>query len=513
MDMTRTIRALGVMVAAGTLLASCTVKKQEAPPLAGPSVLATSLTLSANPDILRQDGSSQATIVVLALDANSQPVRNLPVRVDIAINGVVADFGQVSSRNVVTGSDGRASLLYTAPAAPVDPVDGGIVVDIQATPTGTNYANAVTRVVSIRLVPPGVILPPNGTPIPRFTFSPSSPLALTDVLFDGSLSTDSDGQIVSYAWSFGDGTTGNGVNVRHQYQKGGSYTVTLTVTDDRGFSASTTQTIGVSDSANPTAEFVFSPVSPRPNDDIIFNASASRAAQGRSIVSYEWDFGTGRTGSGITVTKSYETPATYNVTLVVTDNVGNKGTSTRPVTVQASALTAGFIFSPTAPAPRQSIAFDAGSSTAGVGRTIVAYEWNFSDNAFGAGKVVNHIFLNEGTYNVQLTIRDDLGQTATATKAVVVSSGAIVAGFTYSPTNPNNGQPVFFNGGDSSSPFEIRTWDWNFGDGNGDSGLNVWHPFACGGSTVDLKFVVRLTVSDGMGRTATATKEVTVKCT
>lgn len=511
--MTRTIRALSVMVAAGTLLASCTVKKQETPPLAGPSVLATSLTLSANPDILRQDGSSQSTIVVLALDANGQPVKNLPVRVDIAINGVVADFGQVSSRNVVTSNDGRASLLYTAPGAPVDPVDGGIVVDIQVTPTGTNYANAVTRVVSIRLVPPGVILPPNGTPIPRFTYSPTSPLALTDVLFDGSLSTDSDGQIVSYAWSFGDGTTDNGVNVRHQYQKGGTYTVALTVTDDRGFSASTTQTISVSDSANPTADFVFSPQSPRPNDDIIFNASASRAAQGRSIVSYEWDFGTGRTGSGITVSKSYATPATYNVTLVVTDNVGNKGTSTRPVTVQASALAANFIFSPTAPAPRQNITFDAGSSTVGVGRTVVAYEWNFGDNVFDAGKVVNHWFLNEGTYNVQLTIRDDLGQTATATKAVAVSSGAIVAGFTYSPTNPNNLQMVFFNGGDSTSPFGVHTWQWNYGDGSTGTGVTAQHAFSCGGSAVDLKFVVRLTIIDGMSRTATTTKEVTVKCT
>ncbi|MDO8834597.1 MAG: PKD domain-containing protein [Vicinamibacterales bacterium] len=510
--MTRTIRALSVLVAAGLLLAACTVKKQETPPLAGPSVLATSLTLSANPDILRQDGSSQSTIVVVALDANGQPVKSLPVRVDIAINGVVADFGQVSSRNVVTSNDGRASLLYTAPNAPVDPVDGGVVVDIQATPTGTNYANAVTRVVSIRLVPPGVILPPNGTPIPRFTFSPSAPLAKTDVIFDGSLSTDSDGQIVSYAWRFGDGTTGSGVNTRHQYQAGGSYTVALTVTDNRGFSASTTQAVQVTDSANPTADFVFSPTSPRPNDDIIFNASASRAAQGRSIVSYEWDFGTGRTGSGITVTKAYSTPATYNVTLVVTDNVGNKGTTTKPVTVQAAPLVASFVFSPSAPAPRQNVAFDAGASTAGVGRTIVAYDWNFGDTVFNSGKVVNHMFRNEGSYTVQLTIRDDLGQTATTTKTVAVASGAIVAGFSYSPTNPSNGQAVFFNGSDSTSPFGIGTWDWNFGDGYGDRGIDVVHAFSCGGSVADRKFVVRLTVSDGMGRTATTTREVTVKC-
>ena len=41
-------------------------------------------------------------VVVIALDANAQPVRNLPVRLDIAVNGVIADYGQVSARNVVT---------------------------------------------------------------------------------------------------------------------------------------------------------------------------------------------------------------------------------------------------------------------------------------------------------------------------------------------------------------------------------------------------------------------------
>ena len=47
--MTRTIRALGGLTVAATLLASCSVKKQEAPDLSGPSVLATSITLQREP--------------------------------------------------------------------------------------------------------------------------------------------------------------------------------------------------------------------------------------------------------------------------------------------------------------------------------------------------------------------------------------------------------------------------------------------------------------------------------
>ena len=54
------------------------------------------------------------------------------------------------------------------------------------------------------------------------------------VRFDGSGSSDSDGTIVTYAWSFGDGATGSGQTATHTYADAGAYTPQLTVTDDRG---------------------------------------------------------------------------------------------------------------------------------------------------------------------------------------------------------------------------------------------------------------------------------------
>ncbi|HDS29173.1 MAG TPA: PKD domain-containing protein, partial [Candidatus Acetothermia bacterium] len=65
------------------------------------------------------------------------------------------------------------------------------------------------------------------------------------VSFDGSGSSDPDGSIVSYAWEFGDGTTGTGVSPTHTYVSSGTYSVKLTVTDNQSATHSVTQTVNV----------------------------------------------------------------------------------------------------------------------------------------------------------------------------------------------------------------------------------------------------------------------------
>ncbi len=84
--------------------------------------------------------------------------------------------------------------------------------------------------------------PTNSPPTASFT------AACTDLgcSFDGSASGDSDGTIVSYDWSFGDGSSGSGATVNHTYASGGTYMVTLTVTDDDLATGSTSQTVTVS---------------------------------------------------------------------------------------------------------------------------------------------------------------------------------------------------------------------------------------------------------------------------
>jgi PKD repeat protein len=290
-------------------------------------------------------------------------------------------------------------------------------------PGGTDYSAATSRQVSIRLVPPGIILPPNGAPVPAFIYSPSAPLSKSDVTFDASLSTDSDGRIASYAWNFGDGSQGSGVLVKHAFATAGSYTVTLTVTDDRGQSASTSKSVGVSLSDNPRAEFVISPTPASVNQKVFFNAAPSTAAVGRTIVRYDWDYGSGRQDSGVLVWQIYTQPGSYSVVLTVTDDVGNKGTTTNTVTVSSGGLAPSYTFSPTAPNGGDTVNFDASASTSL--SPITSYAWNFGDGGTGSGVTPTHVFactgaLSDVTFVVRLTLQDGAGSTASTTKNVTV---------------------------------------------------------------------------------------------
>ena len=150
-----------VALALVTLSSGCTMKEQETPALTGPSELGTGVSVTVTPDILTQDGGSQSLVTVSAFDSNGKPLRNLSLRSEIMVGGVIADFGSLSARSIVTGTDGRATLVYTAPAAPAGPaVDNGTTVSITVTPIGTDFANSAARIATIRLVPPGVVVPP-----------------------------------------------------------------------------------------------------------------------------------------------------------------------------------------------------------------------------------------------------------------------------------------------------------------------------------------------------------------
>ena len=319
-----------VLVAA---LSACSLGNQAPPPLTGPSEFALSLVLSASPDHIAQDGVSQSIVTVMARDAAGQPVHGLSLRADMFVNAIQADFGTLSSRFLSTTSDGRASVSYMAPGPPPLTAGADNIVTISMSPIGTDYGSFPARSVSIRLVRPGVILPPNGTPVPSFFFSPTQPHEGDVVQFDASGSSD-DGQIVSYVWNFGDGSSGAGVKVSHIYTVAGSYAVTLTVKDDRGISVSSSPVaVPVGPALDLLPGFTVSPTNPSVGSTVNVNAAATIVPPGRTIAGYQWDFGDGATGSGPTTSHVYLQARTFTIVLTVTDSAGRKASASRTVTI------------------------------------------------------------------------------------------------------------------------------------------------------------------------------------
>lgn len=94
--------------------------------------------------------------------------------------------------------------------------------------------------------------PGNFPPVASFTATPASGNAPLTVLFDAAASSDADGSITGYSWNFGDGSvSGTGVAPSHLYTTAGAFTVTLTVADDAGGTASSTRQVVVSGAPSP----------------------------------------------------------------------------------------------------------------------------------------------------------------------------------------------------------------------------------------------------------------------
>jgi len=416
------------MLAAVIGLGGCALDKQSAPPLAGPSELALSITLSVTPDILTQDGHSQSAIDIVARDANSQPVRGLTLRLDMTdpVSGAPIDFGTLSSRTVSTNGDGRSSATFTAPGPFSATGPDSVVVGISATAVNSNYANAHKTSIQLKLVRPGTPLgpPPSSTDLKAsFVFSPGSPKAGSAVQFDASSSV---GDIASFTWSFGDGSTGTGSTVSHTFNLEGDYTVVLTVTDSRGFSVhSDPVRVTISATKDPTAKFTVSPTTPIAGTVSNFNASESKADTGHVIANYDWDFGDGTPhASGVTVQHTYALPSAYNVTLVVTDDTGRTGVTTQTVTAATSNPTAVFTVQPNAPKTTDIISLDASNSSAVLGRVIVTYKWDFTGafvgTASGSTTTVGPVGVT-GTLTIKLTVTDSAGQVGILSKTITIN--------------------------------------------------------------------------------------------
>jgi PKD repeat protein len=434
----RSFTSVAAALAALTLV-GCTVHQTETPALSGPSDVALSMSVSSNPQTITQNGSDAAVVSAKVYftdprTGTTSPKANLPIRFDMVVNGVTMDYGTLSARSAVTGSDGIARTTYTAPPMPAGGNTGngcngmpGQCISIIATTTDSTAASSggatANGSATIALVPQGVILPPAGAPTASFTVTPTPVSQGTPVTFDASASSPGTGasSIASYSWTFGDGFSGSGKTVSHTYNSAATFSVTLTVTNDRGLSASTTQTVGAAAPQAPVPIFVFSPQpSPIVGQTVFFNADQSTSAPGHNIVQFNWNYGDGSPeDSGITVSHVFAAPGTYNVSLSVVDDVGQRAAKSVGVPIGSGNPSVVITFSPTSGTHPITIAFSSAGTTAAGGATIVSWAWDFGDPTSGSSNTSNlqnptHLFSNAGTYSVRLVVTDNIGRVGTS---------------------------------------------------------------------------------------------------
>ena len=268
-------------------------------------------------------------------------------------------------------------------------------------------------------------------PTPSFTFTPTAPPMNQPVRFDASATQDEGAACLdacSYSWNFGDGSTASGRIVSKTFTAGRTYTVSLTVTDAAGTSASTAQAVTVATVVAPAAPTVTLAVSPNPpiaDQAATFTATAAPAT-GHAIVSYAWDFGNGTTSTttGPTVTKTYTVVGTYVATVTVTDDLGQTASVSASFTIISRGVTASFTMSPTNPIPAQTVNFNVVASTGAGGSTISAWSWNFGDGLTDESEepTTSHAYTLAGAYIVRLTVTDSSGRTGTTTQTLTVAA-------------------------------------------------------------------------------------------
>ncbi len=246
--------ALVLLVPAMVGQIGCGPEEANIPPLTGPSELAHSLAMQANPDQLTADGWSSSVIRAVFKDENGQPIADRTIHFDITVqgSGSFLDLGALAPLNAprpnyggeearavsaVTDGNGVAKARYWAPFRTDQAND--ITVTVTGRPAGNDFRAATFRQVDIFLRAanrpsfPGdnvcaFIIEPR-----KATYTTNELLFFTGTQINGNAAVDgcSGFPIARYEWDFGDRSSAIGRNSQHQYTAPGTYRAMLFTTE------------------------------------------------------------------------------------------------------------------------------------------------------------------------------------------------------------------------------------------------------------------------------------------
>jgi PKD repeat protein len=342
-------------------------------------------------------------------------------------------------------------------------------------------------------------------------------------------SHDPDGYITSYYWTFGDGGTSSSPNPSHTYNNAGTYTATLTVTDNDGLQASDSITIRVESAPNrpPTIVLDF------PEGGEVLTGTVGIHYHGRDedrdMLEVRIELSDNGGSSWRTIKTSthttfpdfnepnlpWDTTAfpdgdNYRMKAVANDGKGGSAYDMSGIfsirNRRNQPPDADFTWSPGTPREREEVSFtDRSRDPDGY---ITSWRWTFGDGSSSTSQNPRHTYSGTGNYEACLTVTDNQGTSDTACKTISVGrqNQPPVADFSWTPSNPKISESVQFQDKSNDPDGTIASWSWNFGDGGSSSQRNPSHAYSSSGT-----YNVCLTVTDNQGATGRACKNLSVQ--
>ena len=289
------------------------------------------------------------------------------------------------------------------------------------------------------------------------------------VRFDGTGSSDLDGVVNSFAWSFGDGRTGGGDRPIHLYERAGVYALTLRIEGDplpRCDSVSIDRAT-VTVIPSPAAR-IRAPRLVAPGDVVVFDASPSSAAEGVAITSHRWRFGDGTGAEGRVVEHRFEQPGAYEARLDIDTDVALRDCARADarvaITVNAPPVAdAGEDLTVVA---GEAVTFD-GTGSHDPDGLLRRHAWTFGDGEVGEGATPTHTYGDPGVYEAVLTVTDDTALSNNeAADTVTVTVAAAPALTILGPAASCPGDPVRWAADvDARGRLVAAGVRWHLGDG------------------------------------------------
>ena len=197
--------------------------------------------------------------------------------------------------------------------------------------TGDRVITVTVGSQSVRLES-GFSIGDNIPPTARYTITPAAGTINTLFEFDASASTDEDGKITAFQWTFNDGPIVKGKKIQKRFSDIGEVSVKLTVIDDKKSTHSVEKEIQVAENSKPIADFAISPGGGYTSTLFTFDASSSVDPDG-AIRTYEWTFGDGKKATGMRTTHRFADSGEFTVELKVTDSSGEEAGASRKLKV------------------------------------------------------------------------------------------------------------------------------------------------------------------------------------